>query len=124
LLGSESLRPDFLALLRREDFRAGDDFFADDFRAIDLRAEAFLADDFRAEDFRADDFLALDFLADEPRLDERRRGADARFPADLRADDLRPPARRAPFFAPLEPPRDDFLAAAISSSDLGFQRHL
>lgn len=82
----------FLAVLRREDARFGALFFA---------ALFFLAGPLRAAVFflAAPLFPAL-FLAG-PRED------------DLRAEDfltlLRPPA----FFLPFEPPRDDFLAAAM-----------
>lgn len=105
------------------------DFFAADFleprellRAGDLRDAVFFEADFRDEDFfaigplpeerfRAPDVrLPADFLALEPRLLPPR---ELREEA-LRAEDLRAPERLPPFFAPLEPPRDDFLAAAIS----------
>ena len=78
--------------------------FAEDLRADDLRDAARFAPDFRAElrflalaprelDLRAEDLRADDFRAD-----------------DLRADDFR---REPPFLPPFEPPRDDFLAAAM-----------
>ncbi len=121
---------------RGEDFFA-EDFFAGDLRAGDLRAEDLRAEDFRAEDlrpddFRADDFEALFFRAGPRELDFRApplfradlvpRDADFR-EEDLRAGPLRPPdLRPAPplFLAFFEPPRDDFLAAAIfPSSDVG-----
>jgi hypothetical protein len=128
-LGSETRFADFFALARR----APDDVLrADDLRVEDLRADDLRADDLRADDLRADDLRALDFLAADLRLDAAFRDPDERLPADflallprelldaerrdddLRAEDLRPPERLELFFAPLEPPRDDFLAAAIS----------
>jgi len=73
--------------------------FAVDLRADDLRDAPRFAPDFRAE---------LRFLALAPReLDLR---AEDLRPDDLRADDLR---REPPFLPPFEPPRDDFLAAAM-----------
>lgn len=124
-LGSETRLVDFFALARR----APDDALrADDLRVDDLRAEDLRADDLRALLPR----LALDFLAADLRLDAAFRDPDERLPADflallprelldaeprdddLRAEDLRRPERLELFFAPLEPPRDDFLAAAIS----------
>lgn len=95
-----ALRLDFAAGLRAEDF------FADDFRADDFFAEDFFAEDLRAGplelDFRAPPaFLAAFF----PRAELLRAGAD-----------FRPPLL---FFPPFEPPRDDFLAAIFSSSNVG-----
>jgi hypothetical protein len=87
------------------------------------------ADDLRADDFRAAEarFGALFFIPDERfvpdlRADEARFGALLRallfreLPAreeDLRAGAFRPPERPPVFLPPLEPPRDDFLAAAM-----------
>ncbi|MDO8501673.1 MAG: hypothetical protein Q7S20_07500 [Gemmatimonadaceae bacterium] len=78
--------------------------FAEDLRADEARFDAlflvlFLVL-FRADDFFAPLFLAL-FFALEPRED------------DLRADGFRPPELPPLLFLPFEPPRDDFLAAAM-----------
>jgi hypothetical protein len=131
-----ALRVDFFA----DDFLA-DDFLADDFLADDFLAGDFLAGDFLADDFFAEDFLAEDFLADDflPPFRAGPRELDFRAPpllradfiprdADLRDEDLRAGPLRPldlrpapPLFLPVfEPPRDDFLAAAIlSSSNVG-----
>jgi hypothetical protein len=95
--------------LRAEDFRALPPRLALDFLAADLRLDAALRD--------PDERLPADFLALLPRAlvpRELRELLDAEPRDDLRAEDLRPPERLPLFFAPLEPPRDDFLAAAIS----------
>jgi hypothetical protein len=91
-VGSDSF---FAGALRREDARFGALFFAADLR------ELFFAGDLRAALFLlgALFFPAL-FLAG-PRLD------------DLRAEDFRTLLRPPVFFLPFEPPRDDFLAAAM-----------
>ena len=102
------MRPDerFLALDERFlVLRLAADFF--DARFGERFAELLRAElDFLALDLRPLDFLALDLrppplLRAPPRAD------------DLRAGDLRPADLRPLFFARFEPPRDDFLAAAM-----------
>lgn len=91
---------------RRTPFR-----FAEDLRADDLRDEARLRLDAArfAPDFRAElRFLALPRRELDPRAEDLR--ADDFRADDLRADDFR---REPPFLPPFEPPRDDFLAAAM-----------
>ncbi len=70
-----------------ERLRAEPDFFALDFRPPLFLREPPRADDLRAEDLRAEDLRAEDFF--------------------------RPPDLRPLFFPRFEPPRDDFLAAAM-----------
>jgi hypothetical protein len=119
-LGSDILRAlDFFAadfLDPREVLRAGD-LREVDLREADLREAAFREDDFFAIGRRLDERLRVldarlrvDFPALEPRLLPPRELREEAF----RAEDLRALERVPPFLAPLEPPRDDFLAAAIS----------
>lgn len=83
--GAERLEDARLGAPRFAEARFGALFRAEDFFALDLRAAFFRVPPLRADDLRADDLRADDL-----------RGA-AFFPLD--------------FF--LEPPRDDFLAAAM-----------
>lgn len=126
-LGSESLRPllradapRFVPLLREVAPRFADDLRADDLRADDLRADDLRADDLRAGPFRAGPLRADLFLAAPLRAGPLMpREPDLR-EADPRDEAFLPPERVPAFFPPLEPPRDDFLAAAmITSSDIG-----
>ncbi len=94
---------DFFAMV----FLRGAARLAEVLRPVLLRALDFLTEDFRALDFFAAGFLPDDFLAD---FFDAFRGAGLRA-LFLRAGDLRAEDFRALFF--LDPPRDDFLAAAM-----------
>ena len=106
-LGRESLRP----LDLRPDAPRFEPRFEPPLRADPRFAGALRPVDLRAGPLRADPFLAAPLRAG-PRIP---READFR-EADFRDEAFLPPERVPAFLPPFEPPRDDFLAAAMITS--------